>query len=105
MEETNLPMDMMMEPPLSPDPEEPSLQLLCLTNNIILIAEVAEVLAEVVGQPDCKLIKPYLVEDGKLTPWLSDVTDDQTIMMSSDKILTMVEPKKTLLDEYQSLTK
>ena len=73
-------------------------------NNVLLIAEVAEVLAEVPGQPDCKLINPYILSEGKLVPWLSDVTDDQIIMMSSDKILTVVEPKKTLLDEYSSLT-
>ena len=55
--------------------------------------------------PDCKLTKPHLLENGELTPWLTDVTDDEFVMMSSDKILTMVDPNKKLLDDYESLTK
>ena len=62
------------------------------------------VLADI-GQPDCKLNKPYLIENGELKPWLTDVSDDEVVMMSSDKILTLVEPNQKLLDEYESLTK
>ena len=62
------------------------------------------VLADI-GQPDCKLNKPYLIENGELTPWLTDVSDDEVVMMSSDKILTLVEPNQKLLDEYEELTK
>tara|TARA_B100001059_G_scaffold72977_1_gene70320 strand:- start:292 stop:432 length:141 start_codon:yes stop_codon:yes gene_type:complete len=46
-----------------------------------------------------------LIDNGELTPWLTDVSDDEVVMMSSDKILTMVEPNQKLLDEYESLTK
>jgi len=77
---------------------------LYLTNNIILVTEVAEILAEAPGQPDCKLINPFLYTDGNLVPWLQDVTDEKSVAISSDKILTMVDPNQNLLDAYASLT-
>jgi hypothetical protein len=46
-----------------------------------------------------------LIENGELKPWLTDVSDDKVVMMSSDKILTMVAPNQKLLDEYEELTK
>ena len=106
MEETNLATDEMMLPPdsMMPEPEPPTVQVLCLTNKLILLSKIEEVLADI-GQPDCKLTKPFLIDNGELTPWLTDVSDDEVIMMSSEKILTMVEPNQKLLDEYESLTK
>jgi hypothetical protein len=57
------------------------------------------------GEPDCKLIRPYQIVDGKLTSWLSELTDaTDAIMISSDKILTLVDPKETLLNDYLTLT-
>jgi hypothetical protein len=44
-------------------------------------------------------------DDGSLSPWLKGITNDKEIMMSSDKILTLVEPTKELLNEYLKLTK
>ena len=80
------------------------MQILYLVNKLLLVSKVESVVADI-GQPDCKLTKPCLVENGELTPWLSDVSDDEVVMMSSDKILTLVEPNQTLLDDYESLTK
>tara|TARA_Y100000356_G_C11174212_1_gene243075 strand:- start:404 stop:721 length:318 start_codon:yes stop_codon:yes gene_type:complete len=104
MEETDLPVDMMMDENLPPNLAESSIQLLYLTNNIILVTEVTEILAEAPGQPDCKLINPFLYTDGNLVPWLQDVTDEKSVAISSDKILTMVDPNQNLLDAYASLT-
>ena len=105
MEETNLSTDQMMLPPDQPtEPEPPTVQVLCLTNKLLLLSTIEEVLADI-GQPDCKLTNPYLIENGELTPWLTDVSDDEVVMMSSDKILTVVAPNQKLLDEYESLTK
>ena len=106
MEETNLATDEMMLPPdsMMPEPELPTVQVLCLTNRLLLLSKIEEVLADI-GQPDCKPTKPCLIENGELTPWLTDVSDDEVVMMSSDKILTMVEPNQKLLDEYEELTK
>ena len=81
------------------------IQVLLLTNQMILISEIDEVIAEI-GQPDCKLINPCLITEGKmLEPYLNDYTRDSTLMMGSDKILTLAEPTPTLLEKYLDLTK
>ena len=80
---------------LAPNP----VQVLFLTNQMILIAEIDEVLADI-GQPDCKLINPCVIVDGKLTRWLSDLTINKEMFMSSDKILTLVDPTPKLLNDY-----
>ena len=62
------------------------------------------------GEPDCQLIKPMVVDKDSegnqvLTKWLSDFTNEEdSIMMSSDKILTIVSAKQSLIDEYLKLT-
>ena len=81
------------------------IQVLILQNQLNLITEIEEVLVDF-GEPNCKLTKPYLIsDDGSLSPWLKSFTNDTEIMMSSDKILTLVEPTKELLDQYLKLTK
>ncbi len=81
-------------------------KVLVLTTNRILVSQIEEVAPLDIGDPNCKLIEPFLLnEDGTLSPWLIDVTNDNEFMMSSDKILTLVEAKPTLLEKYQDLLK
>ncbi len=40
-----------------------------------------------------------------LTPWLVEVTTQNEFMLSSDKILTLIDPKPTLLEKYENLLK
>ena len=81
-------------------------KLLILSNGDKLISQLIEVAPIDIGDPNCKLVEPFLVNaDGTLTPWLVDHTNDNEFMMSSDKILTLVEPKPTLLEKYQNLLK
>ena len=97
--------DLMIQTDLATDQEvEPAnpIQVLILTNEIILISEIDEVLADI-GQPDCKLINPCVIIDGKLSKWMSDLTPNKEMFMSSDKILTLVDPTKKLLDEYAKI--
>ena len=62
--------------------------------------------AAVPGEPDCKLIEPYILgEQDTLTPWLVEATNQNGLMISSDKILTLVDPKPTLLEKYENLLK
>ena len=83
---------------------ERTIKILALTNQQNLISELVEVAAIDIGEPDCKLIPPFLVkEDGTLEPYLLTVTRDDTFMMSSDKILTLCEPTPTLLEKYLDL--
>ena len=80
-------------------------KVLSLTSQQILISQIEEVPSEL-GEPDCKLIKPFVIKNDKsLEPFLMDYTNETVLMMSSDKILTIVEPLPTLLEKYQSLTK
>ena len=70
-----------------------------------LVSQIEEIGADI-GQPDCKLIEPFIVGDNNtLSPWLVDVTSENVFMLSSDKILTLTEPKPTILEKYQNLLK
>ena len=58
------------------------------------------------GGPDCKLIEPFVInDDGTLSPWLLDITTQNTFMMSSDKILTLVVPNSKLIQKYEDIIK
>ena len=82
--------------------------LIVLTNQQVLISTIEEVPSEL-GEPDCKLVDPYVVKTVKdnnvLEPFLMGVTKESTFMVSSDKILTITEPTPTLLEKYQDLIK
>ena len=81
-------------------------KVLVLTNNQILISQLKEVAPMDIGDPNCKMIEPFLLnEDGTLSPWLIDITNDNEFMICSDKILTLVDAKPTLLEKYQDLLK
>ena len=81
-------------------------KVLVLTNNQILVSQISEVAPMDIGDPNCKLIEPFILgKDDTLSPWLIDVTNDNEFMMCSDKILTLVEAKPTLLEKYQNLIK
>ena len=81
-------------------------KVLVLTNNQILVSQIEEVAPMDIGDPNCKLIEPFILnEDATLSPWLIDVTNDNEFMICSDKILTLVEAKPTLLEKYQNLIK
>ena len=82
------------------------IQLIILTNNLKLVSQIEEVGAAIPGEPDCKLLEPYIVgEQDTLSPWLVDCTNQNEFMLSSDKILTLVDPKPTLLEKYENLIK
>ena len=99
-EEMMLPMDQQVE-----EEGEITTQVLILVNRLILISKIQEVLADI-GQPDCRLINPYLIlENGEMVPWMSEYTEETEVMLSSDKILTLLEPKANILDKYNDLIK
>jgi len=80
-------------------------KILAMTNNLILISRIEEVSADI-GEPDCKLINPFVVKnDQTMEPFLCGYTKQNTFMMSSEKILTLVDPTPTLLEKYEDLTK
>ena len=107
MIQTDLPTDEMVLPPDDPNQEEKEnpIQVLYLTNNLRLVSQIDEVLADI-GQPECKLINPCVIDkDGKLTKWMSSLTDNTEMFMSSDKILTLVDPNLKLVNSYYETIK
>lgn len=74
--------------------------LLRLANEWI-IAQVEEVEgATSIGDPDCILRDPFLVDcDGGIDPWPIHSDDREVVVRSSD-ITTIVNPSKTLLARY-----
>ena len=87
------------------------IKIIILLNNQILVSQIEEVGSDI-GEPDCKLIKPYLITDNQLVadqktyePWNSDYTSEDVFMISSDKIITLADPRPTILEKYTSLIK
>jgi len=82
-----------------------NVKILHLTTNQILISQIEEVTSEL-GEPDCKLIEPFIIcDDGTLSPWLLDYTNQNDFMISSDKLLTIVDPNSLLKTKYEELLK
>jgi hypothetical protein len=88
-----------------------TIKILALMNNMILISQIEEIGADI-GEPDCKLVKPFLIKEPQieglsrtLEPFLMGVTKQDTFMMSSDKILTLADPSPTLIEKYEDLIK
>ncbi len=80
-----------------------NLKILILLNNQKVISEIDEVTSEL-GEPDCKLTEPFIInDDGTLSPWLLDITNQNTFMISSDKILTLVDPNSKLVKKYEDV--
>ena len=79
------------------------IKILALVNGDVLISGVEEIAALDIGDPNCKMISPYKIVGKEMSPWLGDVTDDVDIMICSDKILSLVEPHKSLVDSYLKL--
>tara|TARA_B100001250_G_scaffold348444_1_gene319136 strand:+ start:324 stop:596 length:273 start_codon:yes stop_codon:yes gene_type:complete len=75
----------------------------------VLVTKIREVGAEV-GEPDCELEDPVEFKLGeedwkdRLQRWPGKlVTQDNKCMMTSDAILTIVDPDPELLKAYQDL--
>jgi len=86
--------------------KQENLKLLVLTNNQILLTQVEEVSTDL-GEPDCKLIEPFILNqsDLSLSPWLVEFSTQNSYMIHSDKILTIADPNSKLKDKYLSLVK
>ena len=85
---------------------EKTIKAILLTTNQILISQIDEVVGADIGQPDCKLTSPFVLQqDGTLEPWLISVSRQDVFMISSDKIITLTEPMPTLVEKYEQLTK
>lgn len=82
------------------------IKTILLVNNVVIISKIEEVVSEL-GEPDCKLIDPYILNQSSLSmePWLLNITTQREFMISSDKILTITDPTQKLIEKYNSLVK
>ena len=84
------------------------LRVLILTGNLVLVSQIEEVGADI-GEPDCKLVEPFVLEIDSnnitLSPWLMQYTNENSYMISSEKIITLVKPKGIIEEKYWSLVK
>ena len=84
------------------------IKAILLTNNVVIISKIEEVGADI-GEPDCKLINPYVINQSSsllsMEPWLLNITTQSEFMISSDKILTISDPTEELIKKYDSLIK
>ena len=56
-------------------------KVLVLTNNQILVSQLEEVAPLDIGDPNCKMIEPFILnEDGSLSPWLIDITNENEVL-------------------------
>ena len=70
----------------------------------VLISEIVEMDDEI-GDPNCKLIKPYLFNSiDDMQPWKSDITNQTEFMIRSEDILTIADPTGAVMDKYIELT-
>ena len=88
--------------------DQKSKNIKCLLFDIdkVLITEIIYVTPEPddIGGANCKLIKPYLfLGDNRMEPWPSG-TEQNEVMISSDKILTIAEPAPNVIEKYLELT-
>ena len=70
--------------------------------DIVLITQIEEIGAEI-GEPDCRLIKPYqFFGEDDMRHW-PEVTNQDEMLIHSDSILTIVDPKPEIAKKYLEL--
>lgn len=80
-----------------------SIKCLLMDVDNVIISEVVEVDAEL-GDPNCKLIKPYLfISEDVMEPW-PRATNQTELMIRSEDILTIADPKPEIVEKYLKLT-
>jgi len=83
---------------------ERTIKCLLLKTNQVLVTEIVEVGSEL-GEPDCKLINPFLLNslNHTLSDWC-DFTYQKEFMIHSDNIMTIADPKPEIIENYLKLT-
>ena len=79
------------------------IKVLLLSNQEIVVSQIEEIAAEF-GDPNCKLTKPQKIERGTLHRWMQDYTEQNEVMINSDKIITLVTPSPIIFEQYSKAT-
>lgn len=83
-------------------------QIKCIVFKVsnVVVSEIAYIMMDPddISGANCKLINPYRIDErGNLTPWL-DITNQNEVLINSDSILTIVDPKPEIIEKYLRLT-
>ena len=75
------------------------IKCLVLLTGVVLIAKIEEIDAEL-GDPNCLISDVCVINsDGTMSSWL-DFSEDTELMIRSENILTITEPKKDIVKLY-----
>jgi hypothetical protein len=81
-------------------------QVIVFHSGLVLVSVIGQIACDV-GEPDCKLIRPFEIIYNDLgftlRPWLSEYTIQDYRMVHSDKILTLIPPRDEITLKYRSL--
>mgnify|MGYP001334354524 FL=1 len=75
------------------------IKCLVLLTGVVLIAKIEEIDAEL-GDPNCLISDVCVINsDGTISSWLN-FSEDTELMIRSENILTITEPKKDIVKLY-----
>lgn len=81
-----------------------NLKILILKNDAILASEVCEVIGYELGEPDCRLINPCVLKSNHDGVAYFEIwpkyTDQRELIIHSDSIFTIVDPKPEYIELY-----
>ena len=67
------------------------MKILILVNQQKLVSQIDEVPAVDIGEPDCKLVEPFVInKDETLYPWLCECTSQNTLYYKATKNKKMI---------------
>ena len=79
------------------------IKCLVLQNGLILIAKIEEITAEI-GDTNCKISDVAVVNsDDTVSSWLT-CTEKKDLLFRSEDILTIVEPKSSIIKAYMEIS-
>ena len=84
--------------------EDKVIKCVLLDADNVVITEIMELDAQV-GDPNCKLINPYLFNSlDDMKPWQDGISNQTEYMIRAEDILTIAEPTPEVIEKYLELT-
>jgi hypothetical protein len=94
---------------MSTETEEMAINIIVLQTGETIISQMEQLSVDI-GEPDYLLTEPFLISRKleqiiTFSPWLIDYTNQNKFRISSEKMITIAEPKSSLIEKYKSLLK
>jgi hypothetical protein len=81
------------------------IKVILFPNSELLITQIEEIIPDEIGEPNCRMIEPFLIQGDFLEPWLMQYSNQNIFMIHSDKFVTVADPNPPLLEKYRQLIK